>query len=90
MRFSIGLLAILFMAASPARAADPMMDAMTGAAKDAATQAATDKAKSALGVTPTTSAPAIPKAPSVQTIKEQEKQKATDSAVGAIPNILGK
>lgn len=96
MRIAIVILAATFIAATPAIAADPLLNSVTGAAKDSATEAATDKVKGSLGPTaaPVSPTATLPKVPSAQGIKDQAKQKATDkaseSATGAVTNVLGK
>ncbi len=69
------------LSAAPAFAADDMVKSVTNAAKDAATQSATDKVNKKLGTTgPVTT----------QSLKDQAKQTATDKATSAITGAIGK
>lgn len=81
----------LTISAIPAFAADDMMTSVTGAAKGAATQAATDKMNKTLGTQPpAATAPVTPTAPAptVQSVKDQAQKAATDKATQASTNAI--
>ena len=78
----------LTLSAIPAFAADDMMTSVTGAAKGAATQAATDKMNKTLGTQPPAATAPAPPTPTVQSVKDQAQKAATDKATQASTNAI--